>query len=262
MIKVAVFGALGRMGRETVSAIRADEDLELTWAVDVEARDEGLTVLTDDVVETRVTGSVESLQSDLPDVMVDFTRAEEAVRNVLWSLDKGIHCVVGTTGIGEDDLGLIRARAGEGTANAIIAANFAIGAVLMMRFSEAAARYFDMCEVIELHHRKKLDSPSGTAIATAQRIAAVIDPEGPSPSREDSVEGARGGSVGPVRIHSVRLDGLVAHQEVIFGSTGQTLSIRHDTTDRSCFMPGVLMAVKVIADIPGLTIGLEPVLDL
>lgn len=258
MIKVAVVGALGKMGRATVMAVSRDPELDLTWAVDV-AGGQGA-MLPVDGGEIEVVESIQALEADPPEVIVDFTQASAAVENVGWALRKGVHCVVGTTGIGEKDLERIKALADETKANVIIAPNFALGAVLMMRFSEMAARVFDQCEIIELHHRAKLDSPSGTALETAARIEANIEGEGPPPSREDSVRGTRGGEVGPVHIHSVRLDGLVAHQEVIFGSTGQTLTIRHDTTDRSCFMPGVIMAVKAVHRLGGLTLGLDDVL--
>jgi 4-hydroxy-tetrahydrodipicolinate reductase len=159
--------------------------------------------------------------------------------------------------MGEEDLLRIKKYVEGGRANVLIAANFSIGAVLMMKFSEIAASVFDQCEIVELHHRGKVDSPSGTAIATSRRIQGAMKPA-PIPLSDDKeISGTRGGSLGPVNIHSVRLDGLVAHQEVIFGARGQTLSIRHDTTDRSCFMPGVIMAVKAVSDLPGLTIGLD-----
>jgi 4-hydroxy-tetrahydrodipicolinate reductase len=172
-----------------------------------------------------------------------------------------VHAVVGTTGLSDGDLDELRSLFT--TSNCVVAPNFAIGAVLMMRLSELAAPWFESVEIIELHHDAKVDAPSGTAMLTAQRIAAASSEWAPDPTVDTVVEGARGGH-GPagIPIHAIRLRGLVAHQEVLFGTTGQTLSIRHDTTDRSSFMPGVLLAVKAVADRPGLTLGLEALLGL
>jgi 4-hydroxy-tetrahydrodipicolinate reductase len=259
MIKVAVLGALGNMGREVVAAVQDDPELGLAGVVDVRAGEEeppsrhpvsGSTVLDD----------VSRLDSREVDVIVDFTVAHSAVRNIMWALDHGVHAVVGTTGISDEDIRQLADRAAAADANVLIAPNFAIGAVLMMKFSRMAASVFDQCEIVELHHRGKRDAPSGTAIATARLVEEVMKPSKIPPSEERVVPGTRGGSLGPVNIHSVRLDGLVAHQEVLFGGKGQTLSIRHDTTDRSCFMPGVIIAVKGVAAIPGLTIGLDSLL--
>jgi 4-hydroxy-tetrahydrodipicolinate reductase len=251
MLRVAVIGALGNMGREVTRAVAADPELELACLVDPAAR-------SDDTSEgIVVAASIDSLEGARVDVGVDFTHADAAVDNILWALEHGIHSVVGTTGLKAEELDSIGAKAASSGANVLIAPNFAIGAVVMMKASEMAARVFDQCEIIEMHHRGKKDSPSGTAIATARRIADAMKAGEVPASTESEVAGARGGVVGPVHIHSVRLDGLVAHQEVVFGSRGQTLTIRHDTTDRSCFMPGVIMAVKAIPDLPGLTIGLD-----
>jgi 4-hydroxy-tetrahydrodipicolinate reductase len=256
MIRVAVLGALGNMGREVIRAVQSDPGLELAAAVDPLAAGEF------EGCGFEVEGDIECLEGRNIDVAVDFTHAAAAIPNIMWSLDNGIHSVVGTTGIPPEKLSQIAKKAESGKANVIIAANFALGAVLMMKFAEVAAGVFDQCEIVELHHRGKKDSPSGTAVMTAARIADAMDAAVVPGAVESTVKGARGGTLGAVNIHSVRLDGLVAHQEVIFGSPGQTLTIRHDTTDRTCFMPGVLMAVKAIGDLPGLTIGLEPVLDI
>jgi len=259
MLKVAVFGALGRMGREVVKAVLGDGQLELVAAVDTAAGEgahleaEGVTLPVSRSIDAR---------GESPSVMVDFTVADEAVKNVAWALDNGVHSVIGTTGIPPEELESIASRADGGAANVLVAPNFALGAVMMMRFSREAAAVFDQCEIIELHHRGKKDAPSGTAIATARAVAEAMSASEVPVNREHEVEGTRGGRLGPVQIHSVRLHGLVAHQEVIFGSKGETLTLRHDTTDRSCFMPGVIMAVKRIDGFPGLTIGLEPLLDL
>jgi 4-hydroxy-tetrahydrodipicolinate reductase len=256
MLRVGVLGALGKMGTEVTRAVLEDDDLELACAVDP-AAGEGDVVGASGVP---VQSDISCMEGRDVDVCVDFTHAGAAAANILDALGLGIHCVVGTTGFSEEQLEEIRARAEGGKANVLIAPNFATGAVMMMKAAEMAARVFDQCEIIEFHHRGKKDSPSGTAIATARRIAAAMDASDAPASVQSEVEGARGGSVGPVHIHSVRLDGLVAHQEVIFGSRGQTLTIRHDTTDRSCFMPGVIIAVKAIEGLPGLTIGLDSLL--
>lgn len=261
MICVAATGALGRMGREVCRAVLADPELDLAGAVDPSAGGVEPAPVVEGTGIPVVTG-VESLYPAGIDVLVDFTHSAAAVSNTNWALDNGIHAVVGTTGIPEEELEAIGRRAGDGKANVIIAPNFALGAVMMMKFAEMAAGVFNQCEIIELHHRGKRDSPSGTALATASRIEEAMRAGDLPPFEEKEVRGSRGGGLGHVRIHSVRLDGLVAHQEVIFGSTGQTLIIRHDTTDRSCFMPGVIMAVKAVSGLPGLTLSLEPLLRL
>ncbi len=230
------------MGATVCDAVAADEDLEL-----VAALDEG-----DDIG---------ALHAAAADVVVDFTVAEAARRNLPLLAGWGIHAVVGTTGLSAEDLASLRGSFAK--SNCVVAANFAIGAVLMMRFSELAAPYFDSVEVIELHHDNKIDAPSGTATETVRRMAAASDSWAPDPTRSEVLPGARGG-VGPagIHVHSVRLRGLVAHQEVLFGTAGQQLTIRHDSFDRVSFMPGVILAVKRIAEHPGLTIGLEPLLGL
>jgi len=251
-----VLGAMGNMGRKTVEAMLEDPELEVSALIDP------ATVMEFEGCELEVMGEVDCLAPLGLDVAVDFTEPSAAYPNIMWLLNNGIHAVVGTTGLTGEQLAGIRSAAERGKANAIIAPNFALGAVLMMRFAEQAARVFDQCEIIELHHRGKKDAPSGTAITTAERIGEAMKASAVPDPVEGRVPGTRGGELGDVRIHSVRLDGLVAHQEVIFGSRGQTLSIRHDTTDRSCFMPGVIMAVKAVDRLPGLTLGLEAVLDL
>jgi 4-hydroxy-tetrahydrodipicolinate reductase len=196
------------------------------------------------------------------EVAVDFTVVDAARANLRWCAEHGVHAVVGTTGFSDDDLADFARRFGESDANAVIAPNFAIGAVLMMRFAELAAPHFDTVEVIEMHHDRKIDAPSGTSISTAQRIAAASKDWGDDPTEKVVAEGARGAVVEGVPVHALRVRGMVASQEVLFGTTGQSLSIRHDTYDRSSFMPGVLLAVRKVADTPGLTVGLDPLLGL
>jgi 4-hydroxy-tetrahydrodipicolinate reductase len=196
------------------------------------------------------------------DVAVDFTVAESAVRNALWCAAHGIHAVIGTSGIGEAAITELR-EAFNGPPNCLVAPNFAIGAVLMIRLAEMAAPFFDTAEIIELHHDGKVDAPSGTAVHTAERLAASSSTWSADPTRVYNLQGARGAvGAGQIHIHSVRLRGLVAHQEVLLGTTGQSLSIRHDSYDRTSFMPGVLLAVKRIAGHPGVTVGLDAYLGL
>jgi 4-hydroxy-tetrahydrodipicolinate reductase len=195
------------------------------------------------------------------DVVVDFTVVDGARKNVSWAALHGVHAVVGTTGFNDDDFAFF---ADEFTRSAcVIAPNFAIGAVLMMRFAELAAPWFDSAEIIELHHDQKRDAPSGTAMMTARRMAAASDEWVPDPTEQEVVPGARGGpGAGGIHVHSVRLHGLVAHQEVLLGTTGQSLTIRHDSYDRTSFMPGVLLAVKKVMGTTGLTVGLDALLGL
>lgn len=230
------------MGATVCDAVNADDELELVAAVD-----EG-----DDLERVQQSGA---------EVVVDFTVAAAARQNLPRIAAWGMHAVVGTTGLDAEDLAALRSAFS--ASNAVVAANFAIGAVLMMRFAEIAAPYFDSVEVIELHHDNKIDAPSGTATETVRRMAEASAQWAPDPTRHEVFAGARGG-VGPagIHVHSVRLRGLVAHQEVLFGTAGQMLTIRHDSFDRVSFMPGVVLACKRIAAHPGLTIGLEPLLGI
>ena len=252
MTNVGVLGASGRMGREVCRAVDAADDLTLVAVVDPHHEGTELGNLV-------VAGSPEALEG--VDVAVDFTTPGSVIENARWCLGRSMHMVIGTTGIGADDLEEIRRLTDSANANAIVAPNFAIGAALMMRFAEQAARYFDAAEVIELHHDRKVDAPSGTAITTAQRIGAARAGAWEAPGGDGSHPGARGADVEGIRVHGVRLPGLLAHQEVIFGSQGQTLVVRHDAIDRSAFIPGVLLAIRSVADRPGLTVGLDALLD-
>ncbi len=251
---VAVFGAGGRMGANVCDAVRADPDLDLVAAVDPGREGRSAAGVT-------IAASPDVVAAAGAQVAVDFTVAAAARENLRWCAGHGVHAVVGTTGLTAEDLDeLGRAFT---TSNCLVAPNFAIGAVLMMRFAELAAPFFETAEIIELHHDAKADAPSGTAMTTARRLAAASPSWGADPTTHTVVEGSRGG-VGPggIHVHAVRLRGLVAHQEVLLGTTGQSLTIRHDSYDRSSFMPGVLLAVKRIGDHPGLTVGLEAFLGL
>jgi 4-hydroxy-tetrahydrodipicolinate reductase len=242
--KVAVLGAAGRMGSTVCGAVEADADLELVARVDIG-------------------DSLEELVSAGAEVAVDFTTPDSVKANVEFCLDRGIHVVVGTTGLSDVDLSDIAERAAVSSANAFVAPNFALGAVLMMHFAAQAAPFFDTAEIVERHHEKKLDAPSGTALRTAALMnEARGGPWAAGAAEEATLEGSRGGDVSGVRIHSMRVRGSVAHQDVVFGSAGETLTIRHDSLDRSSFMPGVLLAVKKVSSLDGLTVGLEKILDL
>lgn len=257
MIRVGVAGATGRMGREVCRAVDADPDLALAAGVSRSAP--GVTLaeaigLEGEAGALELAEHLDDLRGGV-DVLVDFTAPAHAPDHVAWGIANGVHVVVGTTGFEVDEAWR------DAPVGVIVAPNFAIGAVLLMRFAEQAARFLPDAEVIELHHEGKVDAPSGTALATARRIAAAREVAPPSPEEVASHPGARGTDVDGVRVHSVRLPGLVAHEEVVFGGTGQTLSIRHDTTDRTSFMPGVLLAIRAVPRRPGLTVGLDAVLE-
>lgn len=269
MIRVAVVGAGGRMGQESCRAVIADPGMELVAAVDPNMAGIDLRqVIGGDVPALQVAGTVDSLEDAAAQVAIEFSIAAATREHLEWYAAHGVHAVVGTTGLSEEDLAKAGRTFDSSNAHAVIAANFAIGAVLLMRFCELAAPFMEGVEVIELHHNAKADAPSGTAMRTAERMAracadAGSSPLPPDPTTDLLLEGARGGE-GPdgVRVHSVRLPGLVAHQEVIFGASGQSLTLRHDSYDRRSFMPGVLLAVREVLDRPGVTIGLEALLGL
>jgi 4-hydroxy-tetrahydrodipicolinate reductase len=264
------------MGTEVCRAVMADPDLELVAAVDQRFESDSVDLNELSVVPpsagatgpspVEISREVGNLAPGAIDVVVDFTVADAAVKTMRWCAREGVHAVVGTTGIAQETLSELTDEFSSSRANCVIAANFAIGAVLMMRLAEIAAPYMDNAEVIELHHDRKLDAPSGTALATARRMAqarraANLDGWPPDRTERETVVGSRGAE-GPegVRLHAVRLPGLVAHQEVIFGAPGQSLTIRHDAYDRTSFMPGVLLAVKKVPELKGLTVGLDALL--
>ena len=249
------------MGSTVCQAVAADPDLELVAAVDPHHAGLDLRQVTGVDEPWQIAMSAEAFLDAQVDVAVDFTHVEAGRENLRWLAEHGIHGVAGTTGFTETDYDSFTAAFTR--SNCVIAPNFAIGAVLMMRFAELAAPYFETAEIIEWHHEAKLDAPSGTAMLTAERMAQASNRWLPDATDNEVLEGARGGR-GPadIRVHSVRLRGMVAHQEVMLGTTGQTLSIRHDSYDRDSFMPGVVLAVKAVADRPGLTIGLDALLDL
>ncbi|AZA09076.1 4-hydroxy-tetrahydrodipicolinate reductase [Corynebacterium pseudopelargi] len=245
-IKVGVLGAQGRVGQAVVQGVEAAEDLELSAALD---REDDLQALVDSGTE----------------VIVDFTTPGSVMDNLEFCIRNGIHCVVGTTGFDSERLDQVRQWCEGGKANVLIAPNFAISAVLTMSFARQAARFFESAEVVEYHHPNKLDAPSGTAIHTAEGIAQARRQAGMGAqpdATEQSLEGARGANVDGVAVHAVRMSGMVAHEEVIFGTQGQSLTIRQDSYDRTSFVPGVLIGVRKVAQHDGLTVGLDHYLDI
>lgn len=250
---MGVLGAAGRMGQTVCAAVEAEADLELAARVDPSGGD-------------GIMHSVAEM-SDV-DVVVDFTQPTEVLDNVKACVARGFHVVVGTSGMSQPQFDEIQSLIADGKANVFVAPNFSIGAVLMMHFAKQAARYMPSAEIVETHHTQKLDAPSGTAMRTAQEIAQVWKQHGrppggePHPDEAETVKGARGADIDGIHVHGTRLLGRLAHQEVLFGGPGEALTIRHDTMERSSFMPGVILAIRSVGSRPGLTVGLEHLLDL
>ena len=246
-IKVGVLGALGKVGREICAGVEAADGVDLVARIDA-----------GDSLDTLVSSGAETI--------VDFTHPDVVMPNLLFCIENGINAVVGTTGFTEERLATLREALGpDPRSGVLIAPNFSIGAILMMRWSQEAARFYESAEVIELHHPTKADAPSGTATRTAQLIAAARRDAGLGAmpdATSTGLEGARGADVDGVRVHGLRVRGMIASQEVVFGSAGETLAIRHDTMDRASFVPGVLLGVRSIAANPGLTVGLEAFMEL
>jgi 4-hydroxy-tetrahydrodipicolinate reductase len=252
------------MGRLVCRAVADDPDLVLVAAISPSLAGEPLgKFIGRGEVDVRISDELDTLLQAETEVAVDFTTPTAVMETVRWAIDHAVHLVVGTTGIGQAELLEIEELLdGEGNeSNVIVAPNFAIGAVLMQRFAAVAAKFFPAAEIIELHQEGKLDAPSGTAMATARAMAAARLEAWQGPEGE-TIPGVRGGESEGIRIHSVRLPGLVAHQEVVLGGRGQTLTIRHDSMQRESFMPGVLLAIKAAPGKSGLTVGLEPLMDL
>jgi 4-hydroxy-tetrahydrodipicolinate reductase len=241
-MKVAVLGAKGRMGTEAVAAINAATDLTLSAALDIE-------------------DSLDKLIQTGTEIIVDFTTPDSVMKNLEFAINNGIHVVVGTTGFDDKKIEHLKTLLSkQPKVGALIAPNFGLGAVLMMQFSQTAAKYFESAEIIEMHHANKIDAPSGTAVRTAEMITAARKESNKANMPDatiSSLPGARGAKVGDVPVHSIRGHGYVAHQEVVFSDAGETLTIRHDSINRSGFMPGVLIGIRNVVKFPGLTIGLE-----
>jgi 4-hydroxy-tetrahydrodipicolinate reductase len=243
-IRVGVIGALGRMGATVVSAVQGQPDLQLVAQID-----QG-----DDLI---------ALLDSKAQVIVDFTTPDVVMPTLKFAIENGIHCVVGTTGFDAERLReLTQWCAKSPSTGVLVAPNFGIAAILMMKMAQMAAPHFESVEIVELHHPKKVDAPSGTAIRTAEMIAAVRPDAVMPDATVDALDGARGAQVAGVPIHSLRISGLVAHQEVIFGGEGETLTIRHDSLSRESFMPGVVLGIREVAKHPGLTVGLDSYLGL
>ena len=245
MTRVGVLGAKGRMGSEVCRAVDAADDLALVARIEVD-------------------DSIEQLTDSGAEVVVDFTHPDVVMDNLRWCIGHSVHAVVGTTGFTEQRLEQVRQWLRDApSVGVLVAPNFSVGAVLMMRFAAQAAPFFESVEIVELHHPDKADAPSGTARRTAELIAAARARTGCAPipdATRQALDGARGADVDGIRVHAVRLRGLVAHQEVLFGTVGEALTIRHDSLDRASFMPGVLLGVRQIGSRPGLTVGLEQLL--
>lgn len=258
MIRVGVLGAAGRMGAEVCRAVDEADDLTLAAVVDPALEADGRPKAP------AVGASIDQLDPTSLDVIVDFTHPDAVASNIDWCIENQVNVVVGTSGLPREAAEVAGARAAAGGTGVFVAPNFAIGAVLMMRFAAEAAKHLPIAEIVELHHDRKADAPSGTAVATADAMATARDGRGfgrrHSESKE-SIAGARGADAGSeIRIHSLRLPGLVAHQEVILSGPGETLTIRHDSLDRAGFMPGVVMAIRAVVTRPGLTFGLDAIL--
>jgi len=270
-VRVAVVGAGGRMGQAACLAVDGAADLQLVAAVDPAHAGEPVLAAggRDGTGELTVAADLDAVAAAGASVVIDFTVLAAARQTVRWCAEHAVHVVVGTTGWTPADLDeLARLYPPDGPAGCLLAPNFAIGAVLMMRFAELAAPWYDTAEIVELHHDAKRDAPSGTSLRTAERMAdartaAGAGEWGPDPTTTETVPGARG-ATGPagLHLHAVRLRGLVAHQEVLLGSAGEGLTIRHDSWDRASFMPGVLLAVRSVADRPGLTVGIDALLGI
>jgi 4-hydroxy-tetrahydrodipicolinate reductase len=264
-IRVYVAGAGGKMGQEVVRTILNQEDMQLVGASD--SRHEGMDVgyaIGTTRIGLDMSGPLdaEMLRTSQADILVDFTNPQSVLKNAKLAIKEGIVPVIGTTGLDETDIAEIRELVDQEKSGAFIAPNFAIGAILMMRFAQETAKYLPHVEIIELHHDQKLDAPSGTALKTVEWISEVRKPmvQG-NPNEYEKIQGARGGDVDGIHIHSVRLPGLIAHQEVLFGGLGQTLTIRHDAYNRETYMPGVMLAIRKALGLTTLTIGLENFLE-
>ena len=261
-IKVVVQGASGRVGQEVAKALCHEPEMQLVGAVELEVSEDYLT-LPDGSGTVPFSSNLEHiLTSCQPDVLVDFTIAQAVMPAARIAAEQGVNLVIGTTGLTTDELGEIDQLAIAHKVGAVVAPNFALGAVLMIHLAKIAAKYLDYAEIIELHHHQKVDAPSGTALSTARAMAAFRGKPFLQPSEQGEAAVSRGQQVEGVNIHSVRLPGLLAHQEILLGGAGQTLSIRHDTISRECYMPGVMLAIKEVVKSKGLIYGLDTLLGL
>jgi len=265
MKRIAVFGICGKMGSAITGELLKEDGIEIAGGFDRvnTGQDIGL-LLGGNATGSKVYGSLENIKELGPDLVIDFTNAEVSSRSIDWALDNSTDIIVGATGFKKDELNLIEEKANSGKSRVFIVPNFSIGAVLMMEMAVIASKYFESCEIIELHHNKKKDAPSGTAMLTAEKISAVkkFTAQRLQSGEMETLEGSRGAFAEGVHVHSLRLKGLLAHQEVIFGTTGQILTIRHDTLDRFSFYPGVILAVRMIDRLGSFTYGLDKIIDI
>ncbi len=262
MLRVVVHGALGKMGQQVIDAVCHEPEMEMVGAVDLKVAQDCLP-LPDDSGTVPSSSDLDSILTGCqPDVMVDFTIARATMPAARIAADRGVNLVIGTTGLTTDDIAEIERLSREHQVGAVVAPNFALGAVIMMHLAKIAGKYFDYAEIIELHHHLKADAPSGTALSTAKAMAKARGKPFQLPQQQKKSLASRGEQVEGVTLHSVRLPGLMAHQEVILGAPGQTLSIRHDTINRECYMPGVILAIKQVVQRKGLTYGLDVLLGL
>jgi 4-hydroxy-tetrahydrodipicolinate reductase len=256
--RVAFFGICGKMGSSMSQSLSREDDIEIVSGLDI--RDVG----TESGFGFKVTDKYEEVKKSSPDLIIDLTGPDSVYGNVNWALDNSIDIIVGASGLSKGQLIEIEKKADGSPSKVLVVPNFAIGAVIMIKISSMISKYFDGCEIIEMHHEQKKDAPSGTAVSTASSIAQIKDfGQGEfRKSEKEVLEGSRGAFYEGINIHSIRLPGLLAHQEVIFGTTGQTLKIRHDSLDRTCFYPGLLMAVRKIDGLGSFTCGLDCIIDI
>jgi len=263
MIKVVIHGVLGRVGQEVLRTVCTNAEMQAVGAVDIKAKNKSIT-LPGGTADIPLSDDIDSiLSSTKPDVMVDFTLYQAAMPAIRIAAKHKVNLVIGTTGFSQQDIDEIDKLCHANKIGAVVASNFAIGAILMIHMAKIAAKYFDYAEIIEKHHEKKADAPSGTALSTAK---AIVQARGKGftmpPLEKETLSGTRGGQIDGISIHSVRMPGYVANQDVIFGALGQTLKISHETISREAFMPGVVMAIKRVNESKGLIVGLDKMLDL
>ncbi len=265
MKKIVVFGICGKMGRAMTSELLKEKDIEVIGGYDRDNIGEDIGSVTGSgITGKKIYGSYDEIAALHPDLIIDFTTSEAALKSIKWAIENKIDIVVGTTGLLKEEITKIEEKALGSSSKVFLVPNFSIGAVIMIKVSSMIARYFDGCEIIELHHDKKKDAPSGTSLLTAENIAGPIrfNEKRLKDGEAETCECSRGAFYEGIHIHSIRLPGFLAHQEVIFGTAGQTLSLRHDSTDRSSFYPGLMLAIREIDTLSGFTFGLDKIIEL
>jgi 4-hydroxy-tetrahydrodipicolinate reductase len=265
MKKIALFGICGKMGKSMLQELVLEEDISIVAGFDIKNIGMDIGVLNGrDITGVKVTNSYNDVKDSGPDLIIDFTGPDIVFKNINWAIDNKIDIIVGATGLKKDEIETLSNKSKDFNSKVFIAPNFSIGAVIMILLSKLSAKYFDNCEIIEMHHENKKDAPSGTSVSTAESIAQVLkyNEFRINEGERETVEGSRGAFINGLHIHSVRLPGLLAHQSVIFGSKGQTLTIKHDSFDRSSFYPGLIMAIRNIDKMPNFTYGLDNLIKL